>query len=326
MYLKVINFGPTIVTGGAGFIGSHLTEKLISMGEIVTVIDNLSSGNIQNLIRYKDNKLFNLIETNVNNEQINFDNIKTVFHLAAYPEVSTGFENPSLAYRENVENTFKFLESIRKSNVKNLVFASSSVVYGEPKTIPTPESYGPLLPISSYGGSKLACEGLISSYCNNYGIRCSIVRFANVIGSRSNHGIIWDFIQKLLKNNQSLEILGDGTQSKSYIHVNDCINGILMSLDESGKSIDVDNIGNDDKVDVMTIAKIVCNTLSLENVKFLTVGGTSDGRGWVGDVKHMLLDTTKLKNLGWTPKLSSLEAIQLSSKEILQAIQNNSLD
>ena len=112
MYLKVINFGPTIVTGGAGFIGSHLTEKLISMGEIVTVIDNLSSGNIQNLIRYKDNKLFNLIETNVNNEQINFDNIKTVFHLAAYPEVSTGFENPSLAYRENVENTFKFLESI----------------------------------------------------------------------------------------------------------------------------------------------------------------------------------------------------------------------
>ena len=137
---------------------------------------------------------------------------------------------------------------------------------------------------------------------------------------------IWDFIQKLLKNNQSLEILGDGTQSKSYIHVNDCINGILMSLDESGKSIDVYNIGNDDKVDVMTIAKIVCNTLSLENVKFLTVGGTSDGRGWVGDVKHMLLDTTKLKNLGWTPKLSSLEAIQLSSKEILQAIQNNSLD
>ncbi len=319
---KVTDLGPTIVTGGAGFIGSHITEKLISMGESVTVIDNFSSGSKQNLERCENNKLLNLIKADLNTDQIKFDDIKNVFHLAAYPEVSTGFENPGLAYKENIENTFKLLESIRKSNVENLVFASSSVVYGEPEKIPTPESYGPLLPISAYGGSKLACEGLISSYCNNYGIRCSIVRFANVIGSRSNHGVIWDFTQKLLKNIKKLEILGDGTQSKSYIHVNDCIDGILMSLEKSKKNIDVFNIGNNDSVDVLTIAKVVCNSLSLENVKFITTGGTSDGRGWVGDVKHMLLDASKMKNLGWTPKLSSLEAVEFASKEILQDIRN----
>lgn len=242
--------------------------------------------------------------------------------MAAYPEVSTGFENPILAYKENVENTFKLLELIRKSNVENLVFSSSSVVYGEPKNIPTSESYGPLLPISAYGGSKLACEGLISSYCNNYGINASIVRFANVIGSRSNHGIIWDFLHKLLKNNKKLEILGDGTQSKSYIHINDCVNGILVSLENSKEKIDVFNIGNNDKVDVKTIAKVVCNTLSLSDVKIEMTGGTSDGRGWIGDVKQMLLDVSKLENLGWISKLSSLEAVKLSSKEILMEIQN----
>ncbi len=317
------NLGSSVITGGAGFIGSHITEKLISMGEKVTVIDNLSSGTIENLKQCKDNKLFNFVKADLNKDGINFEDVKNVFHLAAYPEVSTGFDNPGLAYRENVENTFKLLELIRKSNVEKFVFSSSSVVYGEPKEIPTPESYGPLLPISAYGGSKLACEGLISSYCNNYGIKCSIVRFANVIGSRSNHGIIWDFIHKLMKDNNRLEILGDGTQSKSYIHVDDCVNGILVSLEKSQKNIDVFNIGNNDKVDVITIAKIICNLLSLENVKFLTTGGTLDGRGWIGDVKQMLLDISKLKELGWTPKLASLEAVELASKEILQHIQNS---
>jgi len=316
------DLGPIIITGGAGFIGSHITEKMISLGEKVTVIDNLSSGRLQNLEQCKDNRLFDLIKADLNTDQIRLDDIKTIFHMAAYPEVSTGFENPILAYKENVENTFKLLELIRKSNVENLVFSSSSVVYGEPKNIPTSESYGPLLPISAYGGSKLACEGLISSYCNNYGINASIVRFANVIGSRSNHGIIWDFLHKLLKNNKKLEILGDGTQSKSYIHINDCVNGILVSLENSKEKIDVFNIGNNDKVDVKTIAKVVCNTLSLSDVKIEMTGGTSDGRGWIGDVKQMLLDVSKLENLGWISKLSSLEAVKLSSKEILMEIQN----
>jgi len=317
------NLGPSIVTGGAGFIGSHIAEKLISMGEKVTVIDNLSSGTKENLERCQDQKLFNFIKADLNKDEINFEDIKNVFHLAAYPEVSTGFDNPGLAYRENVENTFKLLELIRKSDVEKFVFSSSSVVYGEPKEIPTPETYGPLLPISAYGGSKLSCEGLIASYCSNYGIKCSIVRFANVIGSRSNHGIIWDFIHKLLKDNNELKILGDGTQSKSYIHVDDCVEGILVSLEKSQKNIDVFNIGNNDKVDVMTIAKIICNRLSLENVKFSTTGGTLDGRGWVGDVKQMQLDISKLKELGWTPKLSSLEAVELASKEISQYILNS---
>ena len=314
------NLGPSTVTGGAGFIGSHIVEKLISLGEEVTVVDNLSSGTKENLDQCQNQKLFNFIKADLNKDEINFEGIKNVFHLAAYPEVSTGFDNPGLAYRENVENTFKLLELIRKYDVEKFVFSSSSVVYGEPKEIPTPETYGPLLPISAYGGSKLACEGLIASYCSNYGIKCSIVRFANVIGSRSNHGIIWDFIHKLLKDNNELEILGDGTQSKSYIHVDDCVEGILVSLEKSQKNIDVFNIGNSDKVDVMTIAKIICNILSLENVKFSTTGGTLDGRGWIGDVKQMQLDISKLKELEWTPKLSSSEAVKLASKEISQHI------
>jgi len=313
------DFGNILVTGGAGFIGSHLAEELIKENKKVTVIDNLSTGNKSNLNFCLQKENFKFIVEDLRNQNPVFENIKdidTIFHLAADPEVRTGFSDPKLAYEQNIKNTYQLLENVRKSNIKQLVFASSSVVYGEPEIIPTPETFGPLLPISIYGGTKLACEGLISSYCNNYGIKGTIVRFANVVGSRARHGVIWDFIQKLKTNEKELNVLGNGKQTKSYIHVNDCVRGLLFSSENTKKNIDVFNLGNLDMINVLDIASIVCKTMNLENVNIVTLGGTEDGRGWIGDVKEMNLDISKISNLGWNPKENSQEAIERATLEL----------
>ena len=310
-----------LVTGGAGFIGSHLCDTLVSGGLEVVAIDNLSNGKIENLSLCNEKKNFRFIKTDLRqNISDIIKNSDTLYHMAAYPEVRTGFDSPELAYEQNVQNTYNLLESVRQSKISEIVFASSSVVYGEPKTIPTPETYGPLIPISQYGGSKLACEGLISSYCHTYGIRGVIIRLANVIGFRSNHGVIWDFINKLKKNQSELEILGDGNQTKSYIHVSDTIDGILFCSKISKDRVDVFNIGNDDKIDVRSIANIVCKNLNLnlKNIQITQKGGTDDGRGWIGDVKQMQLDITKIKSWGWNARYSSLAAVDLAVKEMLR--------
>ena len=310
--------GPVLVTGGAGFIGSHIVDKLTDDGIEVKALDNLITGKISNLMKSKDKKTFSFIKEDLNNTQgINrsLKDIKVVFHMAADPEVRTGFDDPSSSYRENVRNTFYLLEEIRKSNIEKLVFASTSAVYGDAKILPTPEDYGPLLPISAYGASKLACEAYVASYCNNYGIKCHIIRPANVIGARGRHGVTWDFINKLKKDNKKLEVLGDGTQTKSYIHINDAVKGIFTTLNSTEK-IGVFNLGSEDRVKVIDIAKIVCKNMNLSNTKIVTTGGIADGRGWVGDIMQAHLDITKLKILGWSPKLSSAEAVDLASKEL----------
>lgn len=321
--MKLNKFGPFMVTGGAGFIGSHLVSALTENECDVTIIDNLSAGNNEFAKKIVEDKKISFIKKDINdfkNKELALNDISTVFHLAAYPEVRTGYSNPELAYKENIENTYILLEKIRKSNVKKIVFTSSSVVYGEPDVIPTPENYGPLIPISAYGGSKLACEGLISAYCNNYGIQGIILRLANVIGSRSRHGVIWDFLNKLKNDNSKLDILGDGTQTKSYIHVRDCIDAFVFSLLNSDKKVNVINIGNNDQIEVKNIAKIVCDNYELPNTELIFSGGTNDGKGWIGDVKAMRLDITKLKQMGWAPKLTSVEAVDLAIKELLKEI------
>ena len=312
------DLGRIVVTGGAGFIGSHLTEELIKEHE-VTVLDNLSTGNELNLSSCLQKENFRLIVEDLKNQNQVSKYIKdtdTIFHMAADPEVRTGFSDPKLAYVQNIENTYKLLENVRKSNIKQFVFASSSVVYGEPEIIPTAETYAPLFPISIYGGTKIACEGLISSYCNNYGIKGTIVRFANVVGSRARLGVIWDFIQKLRMNEKKLNVLGNGKQTKSYIHVNDCVSGLLFSTKHTKKKIDVFNLGNLDMVNVLDIASIVCKTMNLENVNIVTSGGTKDGRGWIGDVKEMNLDISKLIDLGWNPVENSKSAVERAASEL----------
>jgi UDP-glucose 4-epimerase len=309
-----------LVTGGAGFIGSHVVDRLISNYVDVRVLDNLSAGNILNLSAHKENKKFCFINKDLSDSDTlkeTLKDIKIVFHIAADPEVRTGFDHPEISYRENIRNTFYLLEQIRKSDVESIFFTSSSTVYGEPDIMPTPEDYGPLFPISPYGASKLACEALISSYCHTYGIKGQIFRLANVIGSRSKHGVIWDFKNKLRINNKKLEVLGDGTQTKSYLHVSDCIDCFFFCLSKHKKQIEIFNVGNDDGIDVISIAKIVCNNMNFKDVEIVTTGGVDNGRGWNGDIKKMHLDISKLKKLGWKPKMSSAEAIKLASQELL---------
>ena len=315
--------GPVLVTGGAGFIGSHIVDKLVSDQVDVIALDNLSTGKLSNLTESNDKKNFCFIKEDLNNHdgvKKTLENIETVFHMAADPEVRTGFENPDSSYKENIRNTFYFLEQIRKSNVKRIVFASTSAVYGDASILPTPENYGPLLPISAYGASKLACEAYVSSYCNNHGIQGIIIRPANVIGFRGRHGVTWDFVNQLKKDNSQLTVQGDGTQTKSYIHISDGVSGILKCLTKSKNKVEVFNLGSEDRVEVMSIAKIVCKNMNLEKTKIITTGGVDGGRGWIGDIKYAHLDILKLKSLGWKPILSSAESVDRASKEIITDI------
>jgi len=321
MVVEKLESGINLVTGGAGFIGSHIVDKLVSKDLEVRVLDNLSNGDLVNLKKSKEKKNFQFEKkdlTNFGTLQQSLKDVKTIFHLAANPEVRIGFKNPEISYRENIQNTFHLLEALRKSDVETIVFASTSTVYGEPEIIPTPETYGPLIPISPYGGSKLACEAMISSYCHTYGVNGLMLRFANIVGSRSNHGVIIDFIKKLQNDNQNLEVLGDGKQSKSYLHVSDCVESFFFCLSKLNQRTEIFNIGNDDQTDVLSIAKIVTKCMGFDDVKITPTGGVDGGRGWKGDVKFMNLDITKLKKLGWSPHYSSNASVELSTKELLQ--------
>lgn len=309
----------TLVTGAAGFIGSHIVDRLIENDVSVRSLDNLSTGEMSNLDNSINNKNHEFIKLDLSNSEDvkkSLKDMQIIFHMAADPEVRTGFIDPTSSYKENLRNTYLLLEQVRKSNIEKFVFASSSAVYGDASILPTPEKYGPLLPISHYGASKLACEAYVSSFCNNYGIKGHIIRPANVIGARGRHGVTWDFVNKLKKNNKKLEVLGDGSQTKSYIHISDAVDGIFTCLNSTEKC-GVFNLGSEDKVEVIKIANIVCKNMNLPETEIITTGGTDGGRGWKGDIKDAHLDISKLKKLGWSPKLSSIESVDLASKEII---------
>jgi len=309
-----------LVTGGAGFIGSHLVDRLLNDGIKVHVLDNLSTGNIEHIKRWNNNNNnnnFRFFKLDLVHDTIEYygDRYSTIFHLAANPDVRSSSINPKEHFEQNIISTFNILEYARKHDIDTFVFTSSSTVYGEPNVIPTPEDTL-LMPISMYGASKAACESLICSYAHMYGIKAVIYRLANVIGVRSTHGVIYDFINKLIRNKNMLEILGNGKQRKSYIHVNDCINAMLIGLNSNDK-INIFNVGSDDYIDVITIADIIINALGLSDVqlKFIDNG---DGRGWKGDVKVMLLDTTRLKRLGWRAMYNSKEAVRVTVNDIIK--------
>jgi UDP-glucose 4-epimerase len=309
-----------LVTGGAGFIGSHLVDLLMEREDAeVTVLDNLSAGRLENLARWMKDSRFRFIQGDCLREgdlERAMEGCEVVFHLAANPEVRMGAIDPTVDFNQNVVATHKLLETMRRKGVKELVFASTSTVYGDAEILPTPED-APLRPISMYGASKLACEALISAYCHTFDFRGICIRFANVVGPRARHGVIWDFIQKLRKNTQELEILGDGTQSKSYLHVRDCVEGMLFAFKHAGQGFEVYNLGTESQTTVREIAEIVTKAMGLERVKFKFTGGVKGGRGWVGDVKVMLLDISKIKRLGWYPKYTSREAVEEATKALL---------
>jgi len=303
-----------VVTGGAGFIGSHIVDRLLEKDEII-VIDNLSSGKTEYI--NKDAKFYLADLTRDKIDDL-LRGAEEVWHIAANPDVRLGLENPEEIYRNNILATYKLLEAMRKVGVSRIIFTSTSTVYGEAEIIPTPEDY-PTHPISIYGASKLACEALIESYCHTFDMQAWIYRFANVIGRRSTHGVIYDFIMKLRKDPTKLEILGDGEQNKSYIYIDDCIDAMLHGLKAADEMINIFNIGSEDQVKVKRIAEIVCEEMGL-NPEFKFTGGR---RGWKGDVPVMLLSVEKLKKLGWKPKYSSEEAVRLAIRDLLNELNHN---
>ena len=307
-----------LVTGGAGFIGSHLVDRLVTEGNNVKVLDNLASGSLDNLRQWEGHHNFEFFRGDLLDHEIAkmaLDGCSQVYHLAANPEVQASKAGPEDHFRQNIEATYSLLEAVRSSEAELLIFASSSTVYGDAEVLPTPEGFGPLVPISLYGGSKLACEALISAYASMYGFKAVIYRLANVVGPRSNHGVVWDFVGKLRGNPNKLEVLGDGSQSKSYLYVSDCVEGLLKGA-ESGEQVDIYNLGSDDRVTVLEIAKIVRNAAGCPDAQITLTGGVDGGRGWKGDVKYMQLDMRKLRSTGWTPRHNSVEAIRLTAENV----------
>lgn len=314
-----------LVTGGAGFIGSHLVDRLMREGWSVVVIDNLAVGSLKNIKRWLDNTRFKFIQGDLKDAEVADDavtGIEVVFHFAANPEVRVGETDPSIHFQENLVCSFNVLEAMRRSETaKTLVFASTSTVYGETSVLPTPESYGPLIPISTYGASKLACEGFTCSYTGTFGLRALILRFANVVGPRSGHGVIVDFIEKLRANPKRLEILGDGTQKKSYLWIDDCIEavfGLSRRFLESKEQVEIFNVGSVDQVTVGRIGEVVVEELGLRDVESIFTGGVEGGRGWRGDVKTMHLSIEKLLEARWKPDFNSEQAVRLAARAIIK--------
>ncbi|MDW7732231.1 MAG: NAD-dependent epimerase/dehydratase family protein [Methanolobus sp.] len=306
-----------LVTGGAGFIGSHVADRLIKMGNDVFVFDNLSSGRMDFISHHIDDPRFSLIEGDL----LDIDAIETackgidlVFHVAANPDVRLGAVDTKVHFDQNITATYNLLEAMRKSGVKDIAFTSTSTVYGEATVIPTPEDYGPLVPISLYGASKLACEALITSYSHTFDMRSWIFRFANIIGDRGTHGIIVDFIAKLRKNPAELEILGDGRQSKSYLHVRECVDAMTFAVSESDGEVNIFNIGSEDATNPTRIGEIIVEEMGLSNVKFSYTGGP---RGWKGDVPKMMLSVEKLKSMGWKPEWGSEQSVRETVRSLL---------
>jgi UDP-glucose 4-epimerase len=306
-----------VVTGGCGFIGSHLVDALAGRGESVAVIDNLSTGSEGNIARHLGEEGVILMKADLLHEKWDdlFAGADRVYHLAADPDVRMSGIHPESVVRNNILATVKVLEAMRRHDVPGIVFTSTSTVYGEAAVIPTPEDYAPLEPISVYAASKLACEALISAYCHSYGMQGWVFRFANIIGERSNHGVIWDFVHKLREDPQALEILGDGKQTKSYLEVRECVKAMLYAVDQAKGTYHVLNIGSEDWIDVKEIADIVVKALGLMKVDYRFTGGE---RGWVGDVPRMLLSIDRLKALGWKPVMGSRESVAAAAGAIAQ--------
>jgi UDP-glucose 4-epimerase len=311
----VVKGAKILVTGGAGFIGSHVVDGLVAAGASVTVLDNLSSGSKAFLSHSIDQIRF--IEGDVMDEPVldaAMKGVDAVWHLAANPEVRTGETDPRAHYEQNVVMTWRVLQAMRRAKITRIAFTSTSTVYGSATVMPTPENYGPLLPISVYGGCKLACEGLISSFAGTFDFNAILFRFANVVGPRSNHGVTYDFVRKLRKDGNRMEILGDGTQNKSYVHVSDVVSGMLHAATVAGPGPQAFNVGSLDGIPVTAIAATVASVMGLKPTYSFTGGKAQGGAGWKGDVKHMGLSVDLLMETGWTPAYGSEAAIRATAE------------
>lgn len=318
-YIGNLEAKKVCVTGGAGFIGKHLCRALVERGLDVVCVDDFSSANRRSLMEFDGVHNFSFVEGDVRDLDIAryaLEGCQAVFHLAANPEVRVGESEPLAHTTGNIDPTVAVLEAMRAEGVRQILFTSTSTVYGEATVIPTPEDYGPLLPISIYGGAKLAAEAMIASYCGTFDMSAALFRFANVVGPGSGHGVTFDFVHKLRADPSKLEILGDGKQTKSYVHVTDTVAGMLKvfesAMPEPGHASPF-NIGSEDWIPVTELADVVSAVLAAKPTYTFT-GGVGGGGGWKGDVPRMMLAVDRLKALGWVPSHSSSEAIRDTAK------------
>ena len=305
------------LTGGAGFIGSHLLDHLLAQGEKVTVYDNLSSGRRAWIQHNLDKDGFRFIQADL----LDSDSLEQamaghdlVWHLGANTDIPAGRQDVDLDIKNCTLATHNLLEAMRTHGISKLIFSSTSALYGDPPVLPAPESAGPLRPISLYGAAKLACEGLISAYCHLFDIQAWMFRFANVVGARMSHGVIFDFIQKLKRNPHELEIWGDGQGQKPFFLVEDCIEGMFCAYRKTDEWCDVFNLGTTTATRIHNVAAIVIEEMGLAGVDLKYTGGR---RGFPGDVPELLLDASKMKLLGWQASHTSDEAVRIAARRLL---------
>ncbi|MBI4993289.1 NAD-dependent epimerase/dehydratase family protein [Candidatus Wolfebacteria bacterium] len=315
-----------IILGGAGFIGGHFVDHLLdnNLAARVTIYDNFSSGREWHYERHLKNKSLNVVRGDLKD----LEKLKTamaghdiVIHLASNPDIAKAATEPDIDFWEGTYLTQNAVEAMRVTSAKKILYASGSGVYGDLGEVEAHEDYGPLIPISTYGASKLAGEGLISSYCHMFGLTGKTFRFGNVVGSRQTHGVGFDFARRLLKNPSELTILGDGMQSKSYIHVSDIIHAVLLASAKENKNFNAYNVATGDYITVAEIAELAVDILGLRDKppKFIYTGGN---RGWKGDVPIIRLNTDRIKNLGWTCKKNTKEALTVSINSMIEDMKN----
>jgi len=296
------------VTGAAGFIGSNLVDRLIEMGHLVTGFDNFSTGRIEFLDHALKSPNFNLIR----GDTLDYSTLKSamegcdfVFHFAANADVRFGTQHPRKDLDQNIIATFNVLEAMRENSINKIAFSSTGSIYGESSIIPTPENAPFPVQTSIYGASKLAAEGLIEAYCEGYNFVGYIFRFVSILGERYTHGHVVDFYKQLKKHPDSLFILGNGKQRKSYLYVHDCIDAMMVSIEKSKEKVNIFNLGTDEYCEVDDSVEWICEYLNVSPSRQYAGGE----RGWVGDNPFIFLDCSKIRNLGVKPKLSIREGV-----------------
>jgi UDP-glucose 4-epimerase len=296
------------VTGGAGFIGSSLVDRLLERGDEVVAYDNLSTGIDEFLAEARKSPRFSFVQADLLDEAAlaqTMNGVDVVFHLAANADVRFGTQHPRKDLEQNTIATYNVLEAMRANGIEKIVFSSTGSVYGEASVIPTPETCPFPVQTSLYGASKLAGEGLISAYCEGFGFQAWIFRFVSILGERYTHGHVFDFYKKLLENPQELAVLGNGRQRKSYLYIQDCVSAIFTALERAQDKVNVFNLGTDEYCEVNDSISWITEALGL-SPRRVYAGGD---RGWIGDNPFIFLDTTKIRALGWKPELTIHEGI-----------------
>lgn len=317
------------IVGGAGFIGSHFTDRLLGDASVkaVTLFDNFSSGREWHFEPHLGDSRFAVVRGDVKDLDAltkAMGGHDTVIHLASNPDIARAATEPDIDFREGTLLSNNVVEAMRRSGTLNILYASGSGIYGDLGELEISEDHGPVVPASTYGASKLAGEALISSYCHMFEFTGRVFRFGNVVGPRQTHGVGFDFLRQLLKNPLKLRILGDGTQSKSYIHVRDVISAVLMAAERAPQRFAAYNVATGDYITVTEIARLAaeCAGLDPDRVELEYTGGN---RGWKGDVPIVRLNTDRIRSIGWTCGLNTKEALRQSMLAMLPDIKSGRL-